>query len=200
MYGFELQGLFILGLPIWVIIRGLTILMKRKNGIKLSIRNEVLTNLFVIYLFLLIGVTILPIYIGEVPYLDGLSFIEKCNINFIPFVDYFNGGIYLGSIIRIIVGNLLLLSPFIFYLCVKYEKIRTLKSSAIMALLISLSIELTQLIMNILGLSFMRAVDVEDLILNTLGGVIAWYIFRFIYTGKIKNVVDSINPKLIEEI
>ena len=32
MHGFELHGLFNLGLPIWIIIRGLTIIMKIKNG------------------------------------------------------------------------------------------------------------------------------------------------------------------------
>ena len=68
-----------------------------------------------------------------------------------------------------------------------------------MALLISLSIELTQLVMNILGVSDMRAVHVEDLILNTIGGIIAWYIFKFMYKGKIKSAVDGIYPQLIEE-
>ncbi|MGX4600168.1 VanZ family protein [Faecalimicrobium sp. JNUCC 81] len=200
MYSFELHGLFIFGLPIWVILRGLTLAKKRKNCIKVNIGNEIFTNLFVIYLFLLIGITILPIYIGGLPHLQELSFIERCNIHFIPFLDYFNGGIYFRTIIRNVVGNLLLLLPFILYLCAKYEKIRSLKSSATTALLISLSIELTQLAMNILGLVDMRAVHVEDLILNTIGGVVAWYIFKFMYKGKIKSTLDEIYPKLIEEI
>lgn len=200
MYSFELHGLFIFGLPIWIIIRGLTIARKRKNGIEFNIGDEIFTNLFVVYLFLLIGITILPIYIGGLPHLQELSFIDRCNIHFVPFIDYFKGGIYFRTIIRNVIGNLLLLVPFILYLCAKYEKIRNLKSSAKTALLISLSIEITQLAMNILALADMRAVHVEDLILNTVGGIVAWYIFKILYKGKIKNTVDEIYPQLIEDI
>lgn len=200
MYSFELHGLFIFGLPIWIIIRGLTIARKRKNGIEFNIGDEIFTNLFVVYLFLLIGITILPIYIGGLPHLQELSFIDRCNIHFVPFIDYFKGGIYFRTIIRNIIGNLLLLVPFILYLCAKYEKIRNLKSSAKTALLISLSIEITQLAMNILALADMRAVHVEDLILNTVGGIVAWYIFKILYKGKIKSTVDEIYPQLIEDI
>ena len=200
MYSFELHGLFIFGLPIWIIIRGLTIARKRKNGIEFNIGDEIFTNLFVVYLFLLIGITILPIYIGGLPHLQELSFIDRCNIHFVPFIEYFKGGIYFRTIIRNIIGNLLLLVPFILYLCAKYEKIRNLKSSAKTALLISLSIEITQLAMNILALADMRAVHVEDLILNTVGGIVAWYIFKILYKGKIKSTVDEIYPQLIEDI
>lgn len=198
MYSIELHGLFIFGLPIWIITRVLTLAKKRKNDINFNICNEIFLNLFVIYLFLLIGTTIFPIYIGGLPHLQGLSFIERCNVHFVPFVDYFKGGIYFRSIIRNILGNLLLLLPFILYLCTKYEKIRNLKSSAKAALLISLSIELTQLVMNILGLADRRVVHVEDLLLNTIGGIAAWYIFKLMYKGKIKSIVDKIYPQLIE--
>lgn len=34
MHSFELRGLFILGLPIWIVIRVFTIAKKRKKGIK----------------------------------------------------------------------------------------------------------------------------------------------------------------------
>lgn len=185
MYSFELHGLFIIGFPIWIITRGIILARKRKKGIKFNIGNEILTNLFVVYLFVLIGITILPVYIGGIPSLQELGFIERCNVHFIPFVDYFKGnGTYLSGIMKNVIGNLVLLVPFILYLCAKYEKIRNLRSSTITALLISLSIELTQLVMNIVGLSDRRAVDVEDLILNTIGGIIAWYIFKLIYKDK----------------
>ena len=54
--------------------------------------------------------------------------------------------------------------------------------------------------MNILALADMRAVHVEDLILNTVGGIVAWYIFKILYKGKIKSTVDEIYPQLIEDI
>lgn len=188
MYSFGLNGLFNFGLPIWIVIRVFTIIKKRK----INIVDEIFTNLFVIYLFLLIGITILPIYTDGMSYLEELSFIERCRVNLVPFIHYFKNGIFSISIIRNIVGNLLLLLPFILYLCVKYEKMRNLKSSAIIALVISLSIELTQLVTNVLCISYGRTVDVEDLILNTIGGIIGWYIFKLMYKGKIKDIVDNI--------
>ena len=200
MYSFELRGLFIFGLPIWIIARIIILMNRKKKGIKFNIGDEILTNLFVIYLFLLIGITILPITIGEMsPYLQELSFIERCNINIVPFIDYFKGANYLGSIIRNIVGNLILLMPFILYICAKSEKSRNLKSITKITFLISLSIELTQLVMNIFGLTYIRVVHVEDLILNTLGGIIAWGIFKLIYRGKIKIMIDNTHSQLIEE-
>ena len=53
MYLFELQGLLTFGLPIWIIIRIITLINKRKEGIKLNIINEIFTNLFVLYLIFL---------------------------------------------------------------------------------------------------------------------------------------------------
>lgn len=192
MYSFGLNGLFNFGLPIWIVIRVFTIIKKRKIVIDFNIVDEIFTNLFVIYLFVLIGITILPIYVDGMPYLEELSFIERCRINLIAFIHYFKNGIFSISIIRNIVGNLLLLLPFILYLCVKYEKMRNLKSSATMALLISFSIELTQLVMNILCISNGRAIDIDDLILNTIGGIIGFYIFKVMYKGKMKNIVDKV--------
>ena len=81
MYSFELRGLLILGLPIWIIARIIILLTRRKKGVKFNIGDEILTNIFIIYLFFLIGITILPIYIGGMlEYIQELSLIERCNI------------------------------------------------------------------------------------------------------------------------
>ncbi len=204
MYLFELQGLLIFGLPIWIIIRIITLINKRKEGIKLNIINEIFTNLFVLYLIFLIGITILPVYIGgTLPHMQELSLVEKSNINILPFVGYFKNQVFyngfIRGIIRNVVGNLVLLIPFILFLCWKNEKFRSLKSSIKAAFLISLSIELIQLFMNICGLSDLRTVDIEDLILNTLGGVIAWGMFTLMYKIKTKSMVDNVELKQVDE-
>lgn len=199
MYSFELHGLLILGLPIWIIARIIILVNRRKKSIKFNVGDEILTNLFVIYLFLLIGITILPIVIGgALEHVQELSLIERCGISIVPFVGYFNNIISFRVIIRNLVGNLVLLIPFILYICIRNEKSRSLKSSMKIAFLISLLIEMIQLFMNIFGLTYIRAVDIDDLILNTLGGVIAWCIFKLMYKGKIKDIIDSIYPQLIE--
>ena len=172
---FEMNILLIIGLPLWIIIRGVILLFRRKKGDKLNLYKEIITNLFVIYLFILIGVTIFPLRIGStIPYLSNMSILERYNINLIPFVDYYKNNISVKGVIRNVGGNLILLSPFIFYLCIKFEKLR----------------ELIQLFMNILSLSYGRSVHTEDLILNTLGGIIAWYIFKYTYKGKFKDILN----------
>ena len=186
---FEMNILLIIGLPLWIIIRGVILLFRRKKGDKLNLYKEIITNLFVIYLFILIGVTIFPLRIGStIPYLSNMSILERYNINLIPFVDYYKNNISVKGVIRNVGGNLILLSPFIFYLCIKFEKLRSIKLCMLTSFLISLSIELIQLFMNILSLSYGRSVHTEDLILNTLGGIIAWYIFKYTYKGKFKDM------------
>ena len=187
---FEMNILLIIGLPLWIIIRGVILLFRRKKGDKLNLYKEIITNLFVIYLFILIGVTIFPLRIGStIPYLSNMSILERYNINLIPFVDYYKNNISVKGVIRN-VGNLILLSPFIFYLCIKFEKLRSIKLCMLTSFLISLSIELIQLFMNILSLSYGRSVHTEDLILNTLGGIMAWYIFKYTYKGKFKDILN----------
>ena len=188
---FEMNILLIIGLPLWIIIRGVILLFRRKKGDKLNLYKEIITNLFVIYLFIIIGVTIFPLRIGStIPYLSNMSILERYNINLIPFVDYYKNNISVKGVIRNVGGNLILLSPFIFYLCIKFEKLRSIKLCMLTSFLISLSIELIQLFMNILSLSYGRSVHTEDLILNTLGGIIAWYIFKYTYKGKFKDILN----------
>ena len=188
---FEMNILLIIRLPLWIIIRGVILLFRRKKGDKLNLYKEIITNLFVIYLFILIGVTIFPLRIGStIPYLSNMSILERYNINLIPFVDYYKNNISVKGVIRNVGGNLILLSPFIFYLCIKFEKLRSIKLCMLTSFLISLSIELIQLFMNILSLSYGRSVHTEDLILNTLGGIIAWYIFKYTYKGKFKDILN----------
>ena len=152
---FEMNILLIIGLPLWIIIRGVILLFRRKKGDKLNLYKEIITNLFVIYLFILIGVTIFPLRIGStIPYLSNMSILERYNINLIPFVDYYKNNISVKGVIRNVGGNLILLSPFIFYLCIKFEKLRSIKLCMLTSFLISLSIELIQLFMNILSLSY----------------------------------------------
>lgn len=45
MYSFELRGLLILGLPIWIIARIIILVTRRKKGVKFNIGDEILTNI-----------------------------------------------------------------------------------------------------------------------------------------------------------
>lgn len=176
---YEMRILLIIGVPLWIIVRSTILFLKKRNGFKINLYKEILTNVFVLYLFMLIGITIFPIRIGDaINYLPDMSIYEKYNINLIPFIDYLKNKVSFKVLIKNIGGNLLLLSPFILYLCIRFKIVRNLKVCLLISFLISLSIELTQLIMNVLSLTYLRAVHIEDLILNTLGGVITYYIFN----------------------
>ena len=65
------------------------------------------------------------------------------------------------------------------------RKFMNIKSSFLLSLLTSISIELMQLILNLSLLSSnFRAVSIEDVILNTIGGLISYFIYSFIYDLK----------------
>ncbi|MFI3209536.1 MAG: VanZ family protein [Peptostreptococcaceae bacterium] len=107
----------------------------RKKGEKFNLKDEILTNLFILYLFLLVGIMMFSISIGTNTYLQELSFIRKCNMNLVPFIDYFSDYMIFSVAVRNIIGNTLLLMPFILYLCIKYEKFRSFKVSTMTAFL-----------------------------------------------------------------
>lgn len=189
----EIQFVFMIGLPIWIISRLIVLIKRKNNEIKINIFEEILNNLFIIYFFILIGITIFPIYIGDIPdHIASLSLYERINLELIPFVNYMKESMFISVLVRNLGGNLLLLIPFIGYLCVKNKKIRSIKRCTLAAFYISFTIEITQMLLNILNLSFItRAVSTEDLILNTLGGIFGFYIFKFLYRGKVKDYIDS---------
>ena len=51
---FEMNILLIIGLPLWIIIRGGIILFRRKKCVKLNLYKEIITNLLVMYLFIVL--------------------------------------------------------------------------------------------------------------------------------------------------
>lgn len=112
--------------------------------------------------------TIFPIPVG-IPYY-GAYF----HVNFIPFksiLGSFTHSWYMVPL-RNIGGNLVLLAPFGFLLPLLRKNINTLGKVVSRGFLLSLSIELLQLI--IPG----RAADVDDLILNTLGLLLGFVAFK----------------------
>ncbi|MBO8168877.1 MAG: VanZ family protein [Thermoanaerobacteraceae bacterium] len=116
----------------------------------------------------LVGVTIFPIPIG-VPYYG-----DYFHVNFIPFKSIqgsLNHSWYMVPL-RNIGGNLVLLAPFGFLLPLIWKSANTLRKVVATGFLLSLSIELLQLV--IPG----RAADVDDLILNTFGLLFGFLAFK----------------------
>lgn len=149
-------------IPIWIIIR-LTIL-KRKN-FTLSY-HECLVNIFFIYMLVVAHITLFPIQ---------FALPTVFHFNIIPFYSIYDAIINFPISIqfRIILGNIMLFIPFGFFLGFiwtnKFNHIWTVASASFIC---SLAIELFQLSQN------NRYTNVDDLILNTLGGVIGYGILK----------------------
>ena len=185
-YFIEKEFLVVFVIPLYLIVSGIIMFLKKKKGEKIDFFREIVKFGFVLYIIALIGVTLFPIRIGY-----GRQAITMINmgINYIPFksIIYDIRQIGIGSfsvrfqiklLIMNVLGNLILLMPIGFIVPVLWKKVNSLKDIVIVGFLVSLSIELLQLLENFLSIGFFRVVDVDDLILNVLGAVFGYMAYQ----------------------
>ena len=137
-----------------------------KNHKKFCFYKEVFMLLFVLYVMCLFEV----VTIQDHNY--GLS-------NFIPFREIFRYQVGSRLFIKNIIGNILLFLPY-GYFASDYLKVKKVWWIAGLTMIISLTIEIVQL-------NIGRTFDVDDMILNTLGGSIGFFIYY---------VLDSLRERL----
>ena len=82
--------------------------------------------------------------------------------------------------------NILLLFPLIFQLLYLIPALRKTKRVILLSLLLSLSIECTQLVLDFF-FDFNRVFEIDDLWTNTLGGYLAWVLYKLLHKNKIRN-------------
>ena len=99
--------------------------------------------------------------------------------NLVPFREILRYPIGSSNFYRQVIGNIVLFIPFGFFASY-YTKIKKTGSITLMTLIVSLTIELVQ---RNIGRSF----DIDDIILNVLGGILGF----FIYVG-----LDAIGKRL----
>lgn len=135
----------------------------------------IFTILFVGYVLLLAYLTFLSKYYGR-----GLV---HRSVNLIPLrsiIEFLTFKYDLRAIITNIAGNIVAFMPMGFLLPIVFKKLNRLEKVVFVALLSSLAIEVVQYI------SRTGASDIDDIILNVLGAVIGYWIFRlFNYICKI---------------
>jgi glycopeptide antibiotics resistance protein len=169
--------------PLWLLVRITVLLTKKKRNKPLLLKRECIINLFALYIFLFIGITLLPITI----YWVKQQYSVAPYIVFVPFRDILDS-IYQGVPIRLIainlIGNIFLTVPFGVFLPVLCKKrIFSVKSIALLGLIISFSIEALQYTEGILCPSiYTRSSDVNDIILNTLGVLVGYLIYNILLT------------------
>lgn len=127
------------------------------NKEKFILYKELLKLSFIIYILCLFHV---------VTYQD----VSFSNANFIPFKEITRYDFGSSLFYRNILGNLLLFIPFGIFSSY-YVKINKSYLIIILSFIASLSIELTQLLIG-------RVFDVDDIILNVLGGLIGYILYK----------------------
>ena len=93
----------------------------------------------------------------------------------------------LGQVIWIFLQNILnvfLLFPLVFQLLYLYPNLRKTKKILFLSFLLSLGIECTQLVLDFF-FDFNRVFEIDDLWTNTLGGYLAWVLYRKLNVTKL---------------
>ena len=148
-----------------VIIVSLRVTYLLKNHEKIILYKELLALSFIIYILCLFQV---------VTFQDNVSWSTN---NFIPFKEMFRYEFGSRLFIKNIVGNVLLFLPY-GYFAADYLKSKKMLLPCFLTFIVSLTIELVQL-------NIGRTFDVDDVILNTIGGILGYLLYRII--EKIKN-------------
>lgn len=99
--------------------------------------------------------------------------VVKTGYNIIPFKEMFRYKIGSRLFFKNVIGNMLMFIPFGFFTAYILREIK-LRWVLIITLIISITIELIQ---DKIG----RVFDIDDVILNVVGGCIGYYIFSFVY-------------------
>ena len=95
----------------------------------------------------------------------------------------------LGQVIWIFLQNILnvfLLFPLVFQLICLFPSLRQTKKVIVFSFLLSFGIECTQLVLDFC-FDFNRVFEIDDLWTNTLGGYLAWLLYKQLHKNNIRN-------------
>lgn len=145
---------------ITVILSSFRISYIMKNREKFILYREILKLGFVIYIMSLF-------------YVVTFQDVSWSTSNFIPFKEMLRYRIFSDKFFKNVVGNLIMFMPYGFFTSY-FLKLDKKKTILYLSLLVSCTIECTQLIIG-------RVFDVDDIMLNVLGGLFGFYLYRFIY-------------------
>lgn len=143
---------------------------------KKATSRKILVSLFIVYITCVISITVFPIEIDP----EILSMTDK-SIVLIPFStisELFSSGT-LKTIVLQIVGNVLLTVPY--GISIPFlSKAKKWYIYLIYALVFPVIIELIQLIICLSTSSFYRTVDVDDIILNFIGALVGYGVYKIL--------------------
>ena len=145
-------------------------------------KKGLLAITFAVYLVVVAAITIIPTHISRLrsPHADHVNLIPL-NYSFKCFLQDQRAHPHLTAFcLRNTLGNIALFLPLGILLPLTFDRFRTLKRVLLIAFCLSLGIEAIQFFSRFIGSP--RAVDIDDVLLNTLGAslgfAVYWYIPR----------------------
>lgn len=175
--------------------------MKDKIISYVELKNEFIKFVFNTYIVGIISKVYFPLTIAWGEYINYKGPVIILNPIESMIMIFNKGGI--DGFIYNILGNLILLAPMGFFIYYYYRnRINSFKSVMFISFCISLFIECTQVILSLVFPNVCRYFEVNDLLLNTLGGVMGYLITRY-FDGlrkdfRDKNVFEEIFYKSIK--
>ncbi len=135
-------------------IRFFSFISKKK---KIVLYKEILNLIFIFYLMCFF-------------YVLTFADVDWSTANLIPFKEIFRFEIGSRMFIRNVLGNIMLFLPYGFYLSY-FTKLRKVKYVIVFSLFVSLAVEIIQYRIG-------RVFDVDDIILNLVGGILGYYLYK----------------------
>jgi glycopeptide antibiotics resistance protein len=125
------------------------------------------------------------IYIIVLFYVVTFQDVSWSTSNFIPFKEIFRYQLFSTSFYKNVMGNLIMFMPYGFFISyfLKTDKKKTI---FFMSLIVSLTIEITQLIIG-------RVFDVDDVLLNVCGGMLGYFVYKLLdnFKQKLSKIIKN---------
>ena len=122
------------------------------------------------------------IYVIGLFYVVTFQDVSWSTSNIIPFKEIFRYSIFSSMFYRNVIGNMMMFIPYGFFVSY-FLKLDKSKQAIFLSFITSITIEVTQLIIG-------RVFDVDDILLNVLGGILGFLIYKLL-----KSVKDRL-PKI----
>ena len=156
----------------------------------LDIKEEVIKLIFRIYIVGVISKVYFPFTLAWGKYVNFIEPVIILNPLYSIEIIYKQGGVM--NLIYNIGGNFLLLMPMGFFISYYFSNIfNTLKRVYISIFLISLFIESTQVVLSLIVPNISRFFEVNDLILNSIGGIVGWKLYNNLICMKSMNLLKK---------
>ncbi len=163
-----IEKIFVQIWPMMIICSVITIVLRVayliKNRQTIVFHKEIFMFLFILYIMSLF-------YVVTFQDIDGKNI---SGYNIIPFKEMFRYPLGSRLFFKNVIGNLLMFIPFGFFTSYLLREIK-LRWIFIITLIVSVTIELIQTQIG-------RVFDIDDVILNIIGGVIGYFLFSFVYS------------------